>query len=86
MVLMLRSSVHSIGSQMHNGRADLLFPTTHRNGRRAIILRGWARRTARPFYAVTGIDADTVAIFHDLGWVSAELVQRHRMRRRQQIT
>jgi hypothetical protein len=28
MVLMLRSSVHSIGSQMHNGRADLLFPTT----------------------------------------------------------
>ena len=31
MVLMLCSSVHSIGSQMHNGRADLLFPTTHRN-------------------------------------------------------
>jgi hypothetical protein len=32
MVLMLCSSVHSIGSQMHNGRADLLFPTTHRTG------------------------------------------------------
>jgi superfamily I DNA/RNA helicase len=47
MVLMLCSSVHSIGSQMHNGRADLLFPTTHRNGRRAIILRGWARRFTR---------------------------------------
>jgi hypothetical protein len=28
MVLMLCSSVHSIGSRMHNGRAELLFPTT----------------------------------------------------------
>jgi hypothetical protein len=37
MVLMLWSSVHSIGSQMHNGRADLLFPTTHATR----VLREW---------------------------------------------
>ena len=39
MVLMLCSSVHSIGSQMHNGRADLLFPTTHATR----VLREWSR-------------------------------------------
>ena len=45
MVLMLWSSVHSIGSQMHNGRADLLFPTTHAT---RSVLREWgaAPRTA----------------------------------------
>ena len=29
MILVLCSSDDSIGSQMHNGRTDLLFPTTH---------------------------------------------------------
>jgi hypothetical protein len=61
---------------MHNGRADLLFPTTDRNGAGQLsFVMGAAPRTALQigedatmtgdFDAVTGIDADIVAIFHN---------------------